>query len=349
MKLTKITGPVPTGLTYTQKDFKNPSPVKWCPGCGDYAMLNAIHKAMAEIGIAPHDTVLISGIGCSSRLPYYMGTYGMHTIHGRGAAIATGAKVANPNLSVWLVSGDGDSMAIGGNHFIHMIRRNVDINMILFNNKIYGLTKGQYSPTSDRGFVSKSSPMGTVEDPFIPAELVFGARGTFFARTIDVDMKLTQEILVEAAEHKGASIVEGLVNCMIFNNGAHKQFTDREIRSDATIVLRHGERMIYGKDKNKGLILDGLELKSVTIGENGITEEDILVHDATTQSPVLHSMLGMMHVSRPGLPVALGVIRKVEGLTYDQEVTNQIISVQEKKPELTLQAHLDSLASWEVE
>lgn len=348
MKLTKITGPVPSGLTYTQKDFKNGSIVKWCPGCGDYAILNSIHKAMAEIGIAPHNTVVVSGIGCSSRLPYYMNTYGMHTIHGRGAAIATGVKVANPNLSVWLVSGDGDSMAIGGNHFIHMIRRNVNINMMLINNKIYGLTKGQYSPTSDRGFISKSSPMGTVEDPFIPAELVFGARGTFFARTIDIDMQMTQDILVQAAAHKGASIVEGLVNCMIFNNGTHKQYTDREIRADATITLRHGERMIYGKERNKGLILDGLELKSVTIGENGITEEDILIHDASTKSPVLHSMLGMMHVVNPELPVALGVIRRVEGLTYDEEVTNQVITAQEKKPNLTLQSYLDSLSSWEV-
>ncbi|MDO5016803.1 MAG: 2-oxoacid:ferredoxin oxidoreductase subunit beta [Porphyromonas sp.] len=348
MKLSKIIGPQPSGLTYTGKDFKSSGTVKWCPGCGDYAILNSLQKAMAELGIAPHDTVVVSGIGCSSRLPYYMNTYGMHTIHGRGAAIATGVKVANPDLSVWLVSGDGDSMAIGGNHFIHMIRRNVDINMMLINNKIYGLTKGQYSPTSDRGFVTKSSPMGTVEDPFIPADLVFGARGTFFARTIDVDMQLTQNILVQAARHKGASIVEGLVNCMIFNNGTHKQYTDREKRADATIILRHGERMIYGKERNKGLVLDGLELKSVTIGENGVTEEDILVHDATAKSSVLHSMLGMMHVVNPGLPVALGVIRSVEAPTYDQEVTDQVISAQEKQPGLTLQDHLNSLSSWEV-
>ena len=347
MKINDVIGPQPSGLSYTGKDFHSGGQVKWCPGCGDHAVLNSLHKAMAKVGIAPHNTVVVSGIGCSSRLPYYMGSYGMHTIHGRGAAIATGVKVANPDLSVWLTSGDGDSMAIGGNHFIHMIRRNVDINMVLFNNKIYGLTKGQYSPTSDRGFVSKSSPFGTVEDPFIPGELVFGARGTFFARTIDVDMGLSEEMMVAAAQHRGASVVESLVNCMIFNNGTHKMYSDREVRADVTITLRHGEPMIYGKEKNKGLILDGLELKSVTIGENGVTKEDILVHDATTVSPVLHSMLAMMHTT-PGMPLALGVIRCVEAPTYDREVTRQIIEEQEKKPDLTLQSYLNSLSSWEV-
>lgn len=347
MKILEVTGPKRSDATFTNKDYKSENAVRWCPGCGDHAILASLHKAMAQVGIAPYDTVVVSGIGCSSRLPYYMNTYGMHTIHGRGAAIATGVKVANPNLSVWLVSGDGDSMAIGGNHFIHMIRRNVDINMVIVNNKIYGLTKGQYSPTSDRGFVSKSSPMGTVEDPFIPAELVFGARGTFFARTIDVDMSLSQECMVAAANHQGASVVEGLVNCMIFNNGTHRIYTDREVRADRTIVLRHGERMIYGKDRNKGIVLDGLELKSVTIGENGVTEEDILIHDATTPNPVLHSMLGMMH-TQPDMPIALGVIRNVSGPAYDVEVTNQIREAQAKKPDLHVQDFLNSLSSWEV-
>lgn len=348
MKLNKVIGPQPSTVKYTNKDFHSGGLVKWCPGCGDHAVLNSIHKAMAEIGVAPHNTVVVSGIGCSSRLPYYMGTYGMHTIHGRGAAVATGVKVANPDLSVWLISGDGDSMAIGGNHFIHMIRRNVDINMVLFNNKIYGLTKGQYSPTSDRGFVSKTSPFGTVEDPFIPGELVFGARGTFFARTIDVDMGLSQEVMVEAAKHQGTSVVESLVNCMIFNSGTHMMYTDRAVRADATITLRQGERMIYGKERNKGLVLDGLALKSVTIGEEGITEEDILIHDATTQSNVLHNLLAMMH-TQPDMPLALGVIRNVEAPTYDREVTQQIIEQQEKQPELTVQGFLNSLSSWEVE
>ena len=193
---------------YTPADYKSDQPVRWCPGCGDHAILNVLHKAMAEIGVAPHMTAVISGIGCSSRLPYYMNTYGFHTIHGRAAAIATGFKVANPDMTVWQISGDGDGLAIGGNHFIHAVRRNVDINLLLLNNKIYGLTKGQYSPTSDRGFVSKSSPYGTTEDPFIPAELVFGARGTFFARSIDMELATSQEVMVAAGRHRGTSVVE---------------------------------------------------------------------------------------------------------------------------------------------
>lgn len=347
MKLNKIIGPLPSGLKYEGKDFKSSGMVKWCPGCGDHAVLTSLHNAMAEIGVSQDDTVVVSGIGCSSRLPYYMNTYGMHTIHGRGAAVATGVKVANPNLNVWLVSGDGDSMAIGGNHFIHMIRRNVGINMVLFNNKIYGLTKGQYSPTSIRGFVSKTSPMGTVEDPFVPAELVFGARGTFFARTLDVEMALTSKCMVAAHHHPGTSVIEALVNCVIFNNGTHKEFSERAVRADKTIILEHGMPMIYGKDKNKGIILDGLELKSVTIGENGITEDDILIHDAHSRNPILHQMLASMHEFQD-MPIALGVIRDVQAPVYEEELTHQIISAQEKQPGVTIQQHLDSLARWEV-
>src|SRR5574344_1205225 len=271
-------------MKYCAADYKNQQPVRWCPGCGDHAVLNVLHKAMAELGVAPEKTAVISGIGCSSRLPYYMNTYGFHSIHGRAAAIATGVKVANPDLSVWVATGDGDSLAIGGNHFIHAVRRNVDLNIILFNNKIYGLTKGQYSPTSARGFVSKSSPYGTVEDPFRPAELTFGARGNFFARAIDVDLKNTTEILAASARHKGASVTEVLVNCVIFNNGIHKSVTDKDVRADRTIFLRHGEKMIYGANKDKGIVLDGLKLKSVTIGEDGYTMDDVLVHDAHEQS-----------------------------------------------------------------
>ena len=216
---------------FQPKDYKSDQYVRWCPGCGDHAVLNCLHKAMAEVGVAPHNMAVISGIGCSSRLPYYMNTYGFHTIHGRGAAIATGVKTARPDLSVWLITGDGDCLAIGGNHFIHAVRRNIDLNIVLFNNKIYGLTKGQYSPTSDRGFVSKSSPYGTVEDPFIPAELALGARGNFFARTIDVDLKNTTEVLTASARHKGASVTEVLVNCVIFNDGIHKGIVDKAYRA----------------------------------------------------------------------------------------------------------------------
>lgn len=347
MKINKVVGPVASGLKYEGKDFKSKGLVKWCPGCGDYAVLASLHKAMAEIGVAPEETVVVSGIGCSSRLPYYMGTYGMHTIHGRGAAVATGVKVANPDLNVWLVSGDGDSMAIGGNHFIHMIRRNVGINMVLFNNKIYGLTKGQYSPTSDRGFVSKSSPFGTVEDPFVPGELVFGARGTFFARTLDVEMPLTSKCMVAAYQHPGTSVIEAMVNCMIFNNGTHKEYTDRSVRADKTIILEHGQPMIYGKDRDKGLMLDGLTLKSVKIGENGIHESDILVHDAHESNPILHQMLATMHL-KEDMPIALGVIRDVEAPVYEEELVSQIVGVQEKSTIETVQQHLDSLTRWTV-
>lgn len=334
-----------TDLQYTPKDFKSDQYVRWCPGCGDHAVLNCLHKAMAELGVAPSRTAVISGIGCSSRLPYYMNTYGFHTIHGRGAAIATGVKTARPDLTVWLVTGDGDCLAIGGNHFIHAVRRNVDLNIVLFNNKIYGLTKGQYSPTSDRGFISKSSPYGTVEDPFIPAELALGARGTFFARGIDVDLKNTTDILLASAKHKGASVVEVLVNCVIFNDGIHKKITDKEYRADKTIFLRHGEKMLFGKDNEKGLVLEGLKLKAVTIGQDGYTLDDVLVHDAHTPENTMHLMLAMMGGD---LPVALGVIRDVPAPVYDEEVEKQIAEVQAKKPARKLRDFLMGGEIWEV-
>ena len=261
-------------------DYKNNQPIRWCPGCGDHAVFNVLLKAMAALGIPSEKTAVISGIGCSSRLPYYTNTYAFHTIHGRGGAVATGFKTANPEMTVWQVSGDGDCLAIGGNHFIHEVRRNLDVNLLLLNNRIYGLTKGQFSPTSARGFKSKSSPYGTTEDPFVPAELAFGARGTFFARSIDVELGISQEVMMEAAKHKGCSVVEILQNCMIFNNGIHNYITDRETRPDRTIHLVHGEKMIFGRDKNRGIVQDGFGLKAVTIGEDGYTMDDVLVHDA---------------------------------------------------------------------
>lgn len=314
--------------TYQPKDFKNDQTVRWCPGCGDHAILNELHKAMAELGVPPHKTAVISGIGCSSRLPYYMNTYGFHTIHGRGGAVATGFKVANPDMTVWQIAGDGDGLAIGGNHFIHEVRRNVDLNLLLLNNKIYGLTKGQYSPTSDRGFVSKSSPYGTTEDPFIPAELVFGARGTFFARGIDVEMKISQECMVAAARHKGCSVVEILQNCMIFNNGIHNYITNKEVRAARTIHLVHGEKMVFGKDMDKGIVQDGFGLKAVTIGQDGYTMDDVLVHDAHCKSNFLHQQLAMMDGHE--LPLATGVIRDVDSLSYEAEVQKQVEEVKAK-------------------
>ena len=332
---------------FTPADFKSDQAVRWCPGCGDHAILNTLHKAMAAIGIPPHRTAVISGIGCSSRLPYYMNTYGFHTIHGRAAAVATGYKVANPDMTVWQISGDGDGLAIGGNHFIHAVRRNVDINIILFNNKIYGLTKGQYSPTSARGFVSKSSPYGTTEDPFIPAELVFGARGNFFARSIDVELETSRQVMIAAAKHKGTSVVEIMQNCVIFNNGIHSVFADKEVRADRTIVLRHGEKMLFGKDMNKGLVQDGFLVKAVTIGEDGYTLDDVLVHDAHTPSNFLHQQLAMMD-GLGDLPLALGVIRDVEAPSYETGVSQQVEEVRAKKGFTCLRDMILANGTWEV-
>ncbi|MCX4263232.1 MAG: 2-oxoacid:ferredoxin oxidoreductase subunit beta [Muribaculaceae bacterium] len=333
--------------TFIPGDFKSDQAVRWCPGCGDHAILNTLHKAMAALGVAPHKTAVISGIGCSSRLPYYMNTYGFHTIHGRAAAVATGYKVANPEMTVWQISGDGDGLAIGGNHFIHAVRRNVDINIVLFNNKIYGLTKGQYSPTSDRGFVSKSSPYGTVEDPFIPAELVFGARGNFFARSIDVELDTSVKVLEAAARHKGASVVEILQNCVIFNNGIHNAITDREFRADRTILLRHGEKMLFGKNMDRGIVQDGFLLKAVTVGEDGYTIDDVLIHDAHTPSNFLHQQLAMMDGHE--LPLAVGVIRDVEAPTYDTAVSQQVDEVKARKGFASLRDMILAGDTWTVE
>ena len=334
---------------YTAKDFKSDQYVRWCPGCGDHAIVNTLQKAMAELGVAPEDTVVISGIGCSSRLPYYMGTYGFHTIHGRGAAIATGVKVANPKLSVWQVTGDGDCMAIGGNHFIHSVRRNVDLNIVLMNNKIYGLTKGQYSPTSPRGFVSKSSPYGTVEEPFIPAELALGARGNFFARSLDVDMNTSKDVLVAAARHHGASVVEILQNFVKFTDGIHNYISDKTTRAERTIILRHGEKMVFGANNDKGIVLDGFKLKAVTIGQDGYTMDDVLVHDATEPDNALHFKLAMMGcMGDTDMPVAMGVIRNVDAPTYDACVEQQVEEVKNKKKDHNLMELLMQGETWEV-
>ena len=334
-------------MCFTAQDYKSDQPVRWCAGCGDHAVLNSLHKAMATLGIAPEKTAVISGIGCSSRLPYYMNTFGFHTIHGRAAAVATGFKFANPEMAVWQISVDGDGLAIGGSHFIHAVRRNVDINMLLLNNRIYGLTTGQYSPTSARGFVSKSSPYGTTEDPFIPAELVFGARGNFFARSIDVDLSTSQEVMVAAARHKGASVVEILQNCMICNNGIHSYVVDREFRAERTIHLRHGEKMLFGKDNTKGLVRDGFLIKAVEIGTDGWTIDDVLVHDAHTPSNFLHQQLAMM--DGRDLPLAVGVIRDVESPTYDEGVSQQVEEVRARKGFSSLREMILAGDTWTVE
>ena len=331
---------------YTAQQYKKGQP-RWCPGCGDHFFLASLHKAMAEIGVSPKDIAVISGIGCSSRLPHYMATYGMNTIHGRAAAIATGAKVANPALTVWQVSGDGDGLAIGGNHFIHANRRNIDLNMILLNTRIYGLTKGQYSPTSPRGFVSKSSPYGTVEDPFRPAELCFGARGHFFARAVATDAPGTIEVLKAAYAHKGASVCEILQNCVIFNNGTHESVYTKEGRARNAIYVEHGKPLVFGENGQLGLVQDGFGLKVVEIGKDGVTIDDILVHDAHQADNTLQLKLALMG-DGDGFPIALGVIRDVEAPTYDEAVQAQIEEVKAKKPYHTFAQLLETNDIWEV-
>lgn len=333
-------------MEYTAQDYKKGQP-RWCPGCGDHFFLASLHKAMAELGVPPYQTAVISGIGCSSRLPYYVNTYAMQTVHGRAASIATGAKVANPDLTVWQISGDGDGLAIGGNHFIHAMRRNIDINMILLNNRIYGLTKGQYSPTSPRGFVSKSSPYGAVEDPFLPAELCFGARGHFFARAVATDAQGTVDILKAAYKHKGASVCEILQNCVIFNNGCYDPIYKKEVRAKNAIYVRHGEPLIFGENNEYGLMQEGFGLKVVKLGENGITEKDILVHDAHCLDNTLQLKLAMMD-NEHGFPVALGVIRDVEAPTYEMAVKEQIEEVSAKKKYHNFMELLETNDIWEV-
>lgn len=333
-------------MAYSASDFKKGQP-RWCPGCGDHFFLASLHKALAEMGIPPHEIAVISGIGCSSRLPHYMATYGMNTIHGRAAAIATGCKVANPKLTVWQVSGDGDGLAIGGNHFIHANRRNVDINILLLNNRIYGLTKGQYSPTSPRGFVSKSSPYGTVEDPFRPAELCFGARGRFFARAVATDTAGTVDVLKAAQAHKGTSVCEILQNCIIFCDGTHDNVSARDARAKNAIYVRHGQPLVFGENREFGLMQEGFGLKVVEIGKDGVTLDDILVHDAHCEDGTLQLKLALMG-DGDGFPVALGVIRDVEAPTYDESVEAQIAEVQARKPYRTFAQLLETNDIWEV-
>ena len=335
---------------YTAADFKSDQEVKWCPGCGDHAILNSVQRAMAEVagkdGIPHEKFAVISGIGCSSRFPYYVKTYGFHGIHGRANAIATGVKTANPDLSVWVATGDGDSLAIGGNHFIHAVRRNVNLNVVLFNNEIYGLTKGQYSPTTKLGKITKTSPFGTIEQPFKPGELVLGARGTFFARSVDAEVALTAECLVAAAEHKGMAVTEVLQNCVIFNDKTHAPYAgDKATRAEHTIVLRHGEKVLFGANKEKGLVFDGEDLHVVTVGVDA-TLDEVLVHDAHAKNPVIHFLLAGMQY--PDYPVALGVIRDVEAPSYESEVARQVAEVQATAKIKCVDDLLRSGEVWEV-
>ena len=309
---------------YTFKDFASDQEVRWCPGCDDYVILRAMQKALPEMGVNREDVVFISGIGCSSRFPYYIDSYGMHSIHGRAAAVSSGVKLANPDLSVWMITGDGDSLAIGGNHFIHVLRRNLNLNIILFNNEIYGLTKGQFSPTSLIGQKTKSSPYGNTQPPFQPGELALGARARFFARLGGNSPKEMTSLFIEAEKFKSTSLIEILQNCVIFNDGCFTQFTDKAVREDKQMFLEHGKPMIFGKERDKGMVLNGLKLEVVTIGENGVSEDDILIHDAKCEENTLHQMLVKLQY-----PLATGIIRSFEDFTFEEreaELNEQVKS-----------------------
>ncbi len=334
-------------LTLTKKDFESDQMVKWCPGCGDHAILRSLENVFPELGIPKEDFVVVSGIGCSSRFPYYMNTYGIHGIHGRAAALATGIKLTNPRLSVWMISGDGDSMAIGGNHFIHIARRNPDINYLMFNNKIYGLTKGQYSPTTPFGAKTKTSPQGTFEQPFNPGELVIGSQGKFFARVTDTNLKLMSKIFKEAAEFRGASIVEILANCIIFQNKIHSLITSKETKEQNQLILEHGKPMLFGKDNEKGIVLEGTRLKVVELGKDGVTVDDILVHDKTTVDPGIHMMLASM--APPEFPAAIGVIRAVKTETLEESVWNSVEHEKKTSPIKTVDDLLNSGNTWDID
>ena len=324
----------------TPQDFNLNTQVKWCPGCGGHAVLSSIKKALPITGVPKEKVVFVSGIGCSSRFPYYINTYGFHSLHGRAPAIASGIKVGNPDLSVWIITGDGDSMAIGGNHFIHILRRNIDVNIILFNNKIYGLTKGQYSPTTPLGSITKTSPEGTIESPFLPGELAMGAQGTFYARVVDTDPKMMTEVFAAAARHKGTSLVEVLQNCVIFNNQVHADITGKDVREDHQIYLEHGKPMIFGKNRDKGLIQSGSKFVVVKIGENGIRKEDIQIHNAHSHDDTRHYMLSRMTL--PDYPVAMGVIREWKTGVYENLLYKQI---KESKKKSKIQSVDDLLKS----
>jgi 2-oxoglutarate ferredoxin oxidoreductase subunit beta len=331
----------------TKADFVSDQMVKWCPGCGGHSILSSVEQVFPKIGYKKENFMLVSGIGCSARFPYYVNTYGIHGIHGRASAIASGVKIANPGLSVWIITGDGDSMAIGGNHFIHIIRRNIDVNLLLFNNQIYGLTKGQFSPTTPMGSVTKTSPMGTIEHPFNPGELVLGAQGTFFARVVDTNPAMMSDVMFEAAKHDGTSVVEILQNCVIFADKAHAQITAKDLKDDHQLYLKHGEPMLFGSNKTKGLRLNGTRLEVVEIGKNGIKLADILVHDQYSKDPGIHLMLAQM--SLPEYPVALGVIRSAKSATYDDLVVEQINYAKENSKIKSVDDLLNSGDVFEIE
>src|SRR6266853_3045446 len=333
--------------TLTAKDLASDQEVRWCPGCGDYSILAQMKKALAGIGVPREKMVFISGIGCSSRFPYYMNTYGFHSIHGRAPTFATGIKAANPELSVWVITGDGDALSIGGNHFMHVLRRNLDINYILFNNRIYGLTKGQYSPTSVFGQRTKSTPMGVIDYPINPLSLAIASEATFVARSIDIDVKHLGAMVEAAARHTGVSFLEVYQNCNIFNDHAFDYFAERSVRQDKVLYLEHGKPMIFGQDRNLGIRMNGAHPEVVTIGEGGITESDILVHDINLQDPSVAFMLARME--QPDFPQPVGIFRAVERPSYVQMLPDQIDTAIAKSGPGTLEKLIYSGDMWTVE
>ena len=334
-------------IQLTRKDFVSDQEVRWCPGCGDYSILAQTQKVMPDFGVPKENIVFISGIGCSGRLPYYMNTYGFHTIHGRAPTLATGLKAARPDLMVWVITGDGDALSIGGNHVLHSMRRNVDLTMVMFNNRIYGLTKGQTSPTSELGKRTKSTPMGSVDRPIMPLTVALAAEATFVARSVDTHTEHMQETLERAGRHHGAAFVEVLQNCNIYNDGAWRDFTDREVRDDRMLVLRHGEPMIFGKERDKGIRLRGLHPEVVTLGVDGVKEDDLLVHDEQAEDPYLALILSRMFW--PEFPVPVGVFRRVDRPTHDSLIDEQIRTATEKSGEGDIAAALLAGEIWTVE
>ena len=306
----------------TPADFATDQEVRWCPGCGDYAILKAMQRTLVDIGATKENTVFISGIGCAARFPYYMATYGFHTIHGRAPSVGTGIKLANPDLDVWVITGDGDALSIGGNHLLHVLRRNVNLQVLLFNNEIYGLTKGQYSPTSRAGTRSPSTPLGSIENPVSAAALALGAGARFVARSVDTMQKHLPVIFKRAHDHNGTSFVEIFQNCIVYNDGVFAEFTAKNVADDAEIILEHGQPLIFGKQKNRGLrVRSGfIELEAVTIGEDGVTEEDILIHDETNRA--LAGMLALLEP--PSMPVAIGVLYCDPGSSYEDGVKDHM-------------------------
>lgn len=329
-----------------RRDYVSDVEPRWCVGCGDYGILTGFTKAMAKLQLAPEKTVIVSGIGCSSRFPYYVESFGFHTVHGRAPVVAMGIKLTNPELNVWVVTGDGDGLSIGGNHFLHLMRRNPNINMLLFNNRIYGLTKGQTSPTSPLGKKTKSTPFGSVEAPIHPMALALAAGATFTARVPDTDNAMLAEVICAAHEHKGISFIEVLQNCNIFNDGVWFHVAKKANRPDNTILLEHGKPMIFGAERTKGLMLKGFDLKVVEIGKNGVTESDILVHNAYDPDPTLAYKMSMMEF--PENPYPLGIFRQVEAPVYEQEMIEQEHSVEEKLGHGRLEKLFRAGETWEV-